>query len=192
MNKLALTTMKIVVLDRDGVINKDSDDYIKTPDEWIPIEGSLQAIARLNHAGYRVYIATNQSGLGRGLFTIETLHAIHQKMVSEIQAQGGHIEAILFCPHTPEDHCDCRKPKTGLLLDIARRANQSLKGVPVIGDSFRDLEAAWAVEAAPILVKTGKGELTLSKHRKALENIPIFDNLGSAVDKLINQETVNS
>lgn len=183
--------MKLAILDRDGVINQDSDHYIKSPEEWVPIAGSLKAIARLNHAGFRVYIATNQSGLGRGLFSIETLHAIHQKMVGEIQAHGGHVEAILFCPHTPEDHCDCRKPNVGLLLEIARRSNQSLKGVPIIGDSFRDLEAAWTVEALPILVKTGKGEMTLAKHRQELLETPVFTDLASAVDMLISQETQN-
>jgi len=184
--------MKLAILDRDGVINQDSDQYIKTPDEWVPIEGSLKAIARLNHAGYRVFVATNQSGLGRGLFSIETLHTIHQKMMDEIQAQGGHIEAILFCPHVPEDHCDCRKPNPGLLLEIARRANQSLKDVPIIGDSYRDLEAARTVGAVPILVKTGKGLLTLSKHAKDLRDTLIFDDLASAVDMLIRKETQNT
>jgi D-glycero-D-manno-heptose 1,7-bisphosphate phosphatase len=180
--------MKIAILDRDGVINKDSDQYIKSPDEWIAIEGSLKAIARLNHAGYRVYIATNQSGLGRGLFSIETLHDIHQKMMAEIQQEGGHVDAIFFCPHTPEDHCECRKPNAGLLLEIARRANQSLKDVPVFGDSYRDLVAAWAVEASPILVKTGKGEMTMAKHAHELVEIPIYKDLASAVDMLISQE----
>jgi len=181
--------MKLVILDRDGVINQDSDHYIKSPEEWIPIEGSLKAIARLNHAGYRVYIATNQSGLGRGLFRIETLHAIHQKMVEAIEAHGGHVEAILFCPHTPEEHCDCRKPNAGLLLEIAKRANQNLKDVPVIGDSFRDIQAAWAVNATPILVKTGKGQLTLDMHERELLDIAKFNDLAEAVEMLIKQES---
>ncbi len=177
--------MKLVVLDRDGVINQDSDQYIKSPDEWIPIEGSLNAIARLSRAGVHIFVATNQSGLGRGLFDIETLHAIHQKMLNEIQHLGGTIDAILFCPHAPDEHCHCRKPQPGLYKEIARRTGQSMKGVPVIGDSFRDLEAAIAVDAYPILVKTGKGSRTIENHATELADIPIYDDLASAVDRIL-------
>jgi D-glycero-D-manno-heptose 1,7-bisphosphate phosphatase len=177
--------MKLVILDRDGVINQDSDQYVKSPEEWIPIDGSLHAIARLCHAGYRVFVATNQSGLARGLFDIETLHAIHQKMLKEVHHQGGTIDAILFCPHGPEDQCDCRKPKPGLYMQIASRAGQSLKGIPVIGDSLRDLQAAEAVGARPILVRTGKGERTLAQHADQIADIPIFDDLASAVESLL-------
>ena len=184
--------MKLAILDRDGVINQDSDDYIKSPEEWIPIEGSLQAVARLNRAGYRVFLASNQSGLGRGLFSIETLHDIHRKLVEELERQGGHIDGILFCPHTPDEQCNCRKPKPGLLLEIAHRANQNLRGVPVIGDSYRDLQAALSVEAMPILVRTGKGERTLREHRRELDKILVFDDLAGAVDMLINREAAPS
>jgi D-glycero-D-manno-heptose 1,7-bisphosphate phosphatase len=177
--------MKLVILDRDGVINHDSDQYIKSPSEWIPIEGSLNAIARLSHAGYRVFIATNQSGLARGLFDIETLHEIHQKMLSEVQRRGGTIDAILFCPHGPEEQCGCRKPQPGLYLEVARRAGHSIKGIPVIGDSLRDLQAAEAVGARPILVRTGKGERTIAQHADHLADIPIFDDLASAVESLL-------
>lgn len=180
---------KLAILDRDGVINQDSDDYIKSPEEWIPIEGSLQAIARLNRAGYRVFVATNQSGLGRGLFSIETLHRIHHRMVDELERHGGHVDGILFCPHVPEEQCDCRKPKPGLLMEIAQRVNQGLKGVPVIGDSYRDLQAGLAVEALPILVRTGKGERTLQERGRELGKTPVFADLSSAVDMLINRET---
>ena len=186
-SKSVLTDKKLVILDRDGVINEDSDDYIKSPSEWRPIEGSLQAIARLNRAGFRVYVATNQSGLSRGLFTIETLHEIHRKMLDELQHLGGSVEAILFCPHGPDHHCDCRKPKPGLYLDIARRNNISLEGIPVIGDSFRDIEAAWAVNARPILVRTGKGAKTEAANAKALREVEIHDDLESAADQLIKE-----
>ena len=152
--------MKLVILDRDGVINHDSDSYIKSPDEWRPIPGSLEAIARLNHAGYMVILATNQSGVGRGLFEVSTLNAIHDRMHRALAQIGGRIDAIFFCPHAQDANCACRKPKAGLLEEIARRFSIDLKGVPVIGDALRDLQAAAAVGAAPILVLTGKGEKT--------------------------------
>ena len=185
--KSAHTDKKLVILDRDGVINEDSDAYIKSPAEWRPIEGSLQAIARLNRAGFKVYVATNQSGLARSLFTIETLNRIHQKMLDMLQHHGGNLAAVLFCPHGPDDDCDCRKPKPGLYLEIAERNNISLQGVPVIGDSFRDIEAALTVNARPILVRTGKGSKTEQQHADELQDIEIYDDLASTVDTLINE-----
>jgi len=178
--------MKLVILDRDGVINHDSDNYIKSEDEWIPIDGSLEAIAALNQAGYRVVVATNQSGLGRGLFDIDTLNAMHNKMHQALKAVGARVEAIFFCPHTPEDSCDCRKPKAGMLQQIAHRFFTELEGVPVIGDSKRDLDAALEVGAQPILVLTGKGQKTLDTLDTA-HNIPVYDNLASAVDALLSE-----
>lgn len=152
--------MKLVILDRDGVINHDSVSYIKSPEEWRPIAGSLEAIARLNQAGFHVILATNQSGVGRGLFEVSTLNAIHDKMHRALAQIGGRIDAIFFCPHALEANCECRKPKAGLLEEIARRFNVDLKGVPTIGDALRDLQAAQAVGAAPVLVLTGKGKKT--------------------------------
>ena len=152
--------MKLVILDRDGVINFDSAEFIKNPDEWQPIPGSLEAIARLNQAGYHVVIATNQSGVGRGLLDMATLSAIHDKMHKALAQAGGRIDAVFYCPHAQEADCNCRKPKPGLLEDIARRFNTDLTGAPCIGDSLRDLEAAARVEAQPILVLTGKGKNT--------------------------------
>lgn len=152
--------MKLVVLDRDGTINHDSDQYIKSPAEWKPIKGSLDAIARLTQAGWRVVVATNQSGIGRGLFDMSTLNAIHDTMQRAVQQAGGRIDAIFFCPHAADSNCECRKPKPGMLLEIARRMNASLEGVPVVGDSLRDLQAAAAVGARPVLVLTGKGRKT--------------------------------
>ncbi len=152
--------MKLVILDRDGVINHDSASYIKSPDEWKPIPGSLEAIALLNQAGYRVLIATNQSGVGRGLFEMATLNAIHDKMHRALGLVGGRVDGIFYCPHTQDAGCACRKPKPGLLEEIASRFGVSLEGVPAIGDSLRDLQAATAVGAQPILVLTGKGKKT--------------------------------
>lgn len=179
---------KLIILDRDGVINHDSDDYIKSPQEWQPIEGSLEAIARLNHAGYRVVVATNQSGIARKLFTIDTLVDMHNKMIRLTEEAGGHIEAIFFCPHAPKDDCDCRKPKPGMYIDISKRFHYPLQDIPVIGDSLRDLQSAAAVNAQPYLVKTGKGEKTVSLlEESGLGNIPIFDNLAHAADYLISE-----
>lgn len=151
----------LIILDRDGVINFDSDNYIKNPDEWQPIPGSLEAIARLTHAGWAVAVATNQSGIERGLFDISTLHAIHNKMVQAINAAGGRIDGIFFCPHTNSSNCQCRKPAPGLMRDIATRFNRDLAGVPVVGDSLRDLQAGAAMQCDLWLVRTGKGERTL-------------------------------
>jgi D-glycero-D-manno-heptose 1,7-bisphosphate phosphatase len=152
--------MKLVILDRDGVINLDSDMYIKSPDEWRPIPGSVDAIARLNQWGYRVVVATNQSGVGQGLFDMDKLNAIHDKMSKVVAQAGGRIDAIFFCPHTNADKCSCRKPRAGMLEEIASRYNTDLTGVPAIGDSLRDLEAAETVDAQPMLVLTGKGRKT--------------------------------
>jgi len=152
--------MKLVVLDRDGVINLDSEHYIKSPEEWKPIAGSLEAIARFTQAGFRVVVATNQSGVGRGLFDMATLNAIHDKMHKAVNQLGGRIDAVFFCPHAQDAGCACRKPQPGMLLEIAERFNVALAGVPAIGDSLRDLQAASAAGARPILVLTGKGEPT--------------------------------
>ncbi len=149
--------MKLIILDRDGVINYDSDQFIKNPEEWKPIPGSLEAIARLSQADYRVVVATNQSGIGRGLFDMPTLNAIHDKMHKSVALAGGRIDAVFFCPHTNDANCACRKPKSGMLEEIATRYGVSLKGVPAVGDSLRDLQAAARVDAQPILVLSGKG-----------------------------------
>ena len=152
--------MKLIVLDRDGTINADSDQYIKSPAEWKPIRGSIEGIARLTQADWRIVVATNQSGLARGLFGISTLHAIHDTMHRAVAHAGGRIDAIFFCPHAEVDECGCRKPKPGMLHEIAERMNVDLSEVPVVGDSLRDLQAAAACRARPILVLTGKGKMT--------------------------------
>jgi D-glycero-D-manno-heptose 1,7-bisphosphate phosphatase len=176
--------MKLVILDRDGVINQDSDSYIKGPDEWRPIPGSLGAIARLNHAGYHVVLATNQSGVGRGLFEVSTLNAIHDKMHRALAQIGGRIDAIFFCPHSQDANCTCRKPRAGLLEEIARRFNVELTGVPVIGDSLRDLQAAATVGAMPMLVLTGKGEKTRAAGGLP-EGTEVYADLAEAVRSIV-------
>lgn len=176
--------MKLVILDRDGVINYHSDQFIKSPEEWRPIPGSLEAIASLNQAGFRVVVASNQSGLGRGLLDMATLNAIHGKMHAQLARVGGRIEAIFFCPHAADSRCQCRKPRPGLLLEIALRLHAELKGVPVIGDSLRDLQAAHAAGAAPILVRTGKGRLTLET-AELPPGTRVFDDLAEAVHVLL-------
>jgi D-glycero-D-manno-heptose 1,7-bisphosphate phosphatase len=163
---MSSSASKLVILDRDGVINYDSDQYVKSADEWIPLPGSLEAIAELNQAGFHVTVATNQSGLARGLFTINDLHAMHQKMMDLLAPMGGRVDSIFFCPHVDEDQCNCRKPLPGLMRDIASRYRKAdsalpLTGVPIVGDSLRDLEAATVLGASPHLVLTGKGQKTV-------------------------------
>ena len=148
--------MKLVILDRDGTINADSDDYVKSPEEWMPLPGALEAIARLNQAGWHVVIASNQSGLGRGLFDVASLNAIHTKMVKMLAGVGGRVDAVFYCPHSPEESCNCRKPLPGLFEQIGSRFGVPLKGVPTAGDSSRDLQAGSAAGCEPHLVLTGK------------------------------------
>lgn len=152
-----MTPVKLIILDRDGTINEDRDDFVKSPDEWVPLPGALEAIARLNHAGWHTVVATNQSGLGRGTFDMATLNAMHAKMNQLLAKQGGRIDAVFFCPHTPEDGCACRKPLPGLFEQIGARFGVELNDVPVVGDALRDLQAGVAVGCRPHLVRTGKG-----------------------------------
>lgn len=178
--------MKLIILDRDGVINHDSDAYIKSPEEWKPIDGSLEAIARLNHAGYIVVVASNQSGLARGYFDIEALSAMHQKMDEMLVKIGGQVDAVFYCPHGPNDECDCRKPRPGMLLEIGQRFNVPLKDVVFIGDSISDIKAASNARAQAILVRTGKGvkaEKIMQAECKA--PVPVFDDLASAVTEIL-------
>jgi D-glycero-D-manno-heptose 1,7-bisphosphate phosphatase len=155
---------KMIILDRDGVINHDSDDYIRTPDEWLPINGSLEAIKRLKKAGYLVTVATNQSGIGRGLFSLETLQQMHDKFRGLLAQRDTEIDGIFFCPHLPTDNCICRKPKPGLLFQIAQKFDINLKQTVFVGDTFTDIQAARMAGAIPALVQTGKGMSTIEKH----------------------------
>ena len=178
--------MRLIILDRDGVINEDSDDYIKSPDEWHPIPGSLDAIARLNHAGYAVAIASNQSGIARGYFTLETLSAMNVKMADMLSPLGGRIDAMFFCPHGPDDNCDCRKPKPGLLIEIANRFQVNLGNVMFVGDNINDVKAARAAGAKPVIVRTGKGRKTADMiAQDNVEQIPVYEDLSDVVDSIL-------
>ncbi len=181
--------MKLIVLDRDGVINRDSDDFIKSPEEWQLLPGSAEAIARLTQARYQVVVATNQSGVARGYFDLGVLNRIHEKMQREVSLAGGRIDAIFFCPHGPDDGCECRKPKPGMFRDIERRLQTKLNGLPAIGDSLRDLQAAQAVGARAILVRSGKGVLTEKQLAESplAEAVELFDDLAAAVDGLLSE-----
>jgi D-glycero-D-manno-heptose 1,7-bisphosphate phosphatase len=176
--------MKLIVLDRDGVINFDSAHYIKNPNEWIAIPGSLEAIALLNQSGYRVAIATNQSGISRGIYDVATLNAIHDKMFQALAKLGGRVDALFYCPHANEDNCTCRKPKPGMMQEIGHRFGVDMHGVPVIGDALRDLQAGVAIGMQPILVRTGKGEETLAAGGLP-EGTLVYDDLAAAVQALV-------
>jgi D-glycero-D-manno-heptose 1,7-bisphosphate phosphatase len=175
----------LIILDRDGVINRDSNAFIKTSAEWQPLPGSIEAIAALTGAGFTLAVASNQSGIARGLFDQDALDAMHHKMLSLIDTAGGRINKIVICPHGPDDGCDCRKPKPGLLEQLARYFETSLAGVPVIGDAQRDLEAAAAVGASPILVRSGKGAKTEAALPERFVNVPVYDDLDAAARALI-------
>ena len=174
----------LVILDRDGVINKDSAAFVKNVDEFQPLPGSIEAIAALGRAGYTVAVASNQSGLARGLFNRKALRAMHRKLRRLVAAAGGRIDRIVVCPHGPDDGCHCRKPRPGLLLRLARHYRTSLDSVPVIGDSMRDLEAAQAAGAVPILVRTGNGRQTERQLPAGLRDIPVYDDLAAAAKEL--------
>lgn len=176
--------MELVILDRDGVINQDSSKYIRSPEEWIPIPGSLDAISRLNRAGYRVVIASNQSAIARRLFDIDTLNRIHETMHRQLAEVGGHVDAIFICPCLPKDNCECRKPKPGMLLEISERLRTPLEKVAYIGDKLIDVQTARAAGARPFLVKTGDGKKTL-KSKEKLDDVAVFENLAEAADTLI-------
>ena len=181
-------TDKLIILDRDGVINFDSPHYIKTPEEWIPIPGSLEAIGKLKNHGWTVTIATNQSGIGRGLMTFNDLFIIHTKMLNSIRQFGGEIDGIFFCPHHPDYNCECRKPKPGMLIDICKRFRFDTQDCIFVGDSLRDLLAAKFINAKTFLVLTGNGQKTLDEHKTGLTSLPknvgIFDDLLSVIKKI--------
>ncbi len=177
--------MKLLILDRDGVINHDSDQYIKNPDEWRPVPGSLDAIAQLTQSGWRIAVATNQSGISRGLFTMETLNAMHTKMHKAVTQAGGRIDAVFYCPDKADSNSPCRKPNPGMLLSIAERFNTPLNAVPMVGDSLRDLQAASAVGARPILVLSGNGRKTRKKGELP-EGTRVFADLAAVARELMN------
>lgn len=172
--------VSMVILDRDGVINHDSDQYIKSVDEWIPIDGSLDAIARLNAAGFPVTVATNQSGIGRGYYDLATLDAMHDKFRRLLAEKGGSVDGIVFCPHLPGDHCACRKPQPGMLQQLAEQFSVDLADSIFVGDTASDVQTARAVGAQPVLVKTGKGERTLARG-EGIEGVPVYEDLAHFV-----------
>jgi D-glycero-D-manno-heptose 1,7-bisphosphate phosphatase len=176
--------VKVVLLDRDGVINQDRDDYVKSPEEWQPIPGSLEAIARLGDAGFRVVVLSNQSGLARGLFDAATLDAIHAKMQRAVEEAGGRLEAVFFCPHAPDAGCDCRKPKVGLIRQAEEALGKSLVGAPLVGDKPSDLALARNAGCRPVLVRTGKGGST--ERTEELEDVAVFDDLASFVAETLS------
>ena len=179
----------LVILDRDGVINEDSDEFIKTLDEWIPIPGSIEAIARLSRHGFTVVVATNQSGIGRGIIDLDDLEAMHERLAELVDAAGGKIAGIFYCPHHPDDNCECRKPKPGLITAIEDEFGESALGCWTIGDSLRDLEAGERKGCVPVLVRTGKGERTLAKLQKdnspEWQGLRVYADLAAAADALI-------
>lgn len=182
-----LAHRKLIILDRDGVINLDSSRFVKTPDEWIPIPGSIEAIAKFHRAGYIVAVASNQSGLARGLFDRAALRAMHRKFRRVVAAAGGRVDRIVVCPHGPDDGCVCRKPKPGLLQRLARHYDTDLAGVPVVGDSLRDLQAAARAGARPILVRTGNGDNTAASLTDDLRSVEVFDDLAATADQLTRE-----
>lgn len=173
-----------VILDRDGVINKESTDYVKSPEEWLPIAGSLEAIARLNQAGVQVFVATNQSGIGRGYYDEEMLELIHHKMHEELKRVGAHVDGVYYCPHHPDDNCRCRKPRPQMLVKIAHDFNLDLQDAFFVGDSWRDMQAAIEVGAKPILVMTGNGKDTLHSIED-LREVVVYGNLSEVVDDIL-------
>lgn len=175
--------MRLLILDRDGVINQESDRFIKSPEEWIPIPGSLEAVARANAAGYRVVVVSNQSGLARGIIDVGQLHLVHQKMHQRLAEHGGRIDAVFFCPHGPGEGCACRKPRPGLFRELSERLHLPLVGVPAVGDRLTDLQAARAAGARPILVETGRGRHTRDANPE-LRSLPVYEDLAAVIDEL--------
>ena len=182
-----MTRPGLVVIDRDGVINEDSDEFIKSVAEWRPIRGSLEAIAALHRGGWKVAVVTNQSGVGRGLYDEPTLGRIHQHMRERVRAAGGELAGVYYCPHLPDAGCGCRKPKPGMFRALERDLGLSVVGAPYIGDRISDVEAADAVGARPILVRTGTGALTEAALRKRRVRVPVFDDLAAAARSLLDE-----
>jgi D-glycero-D-manno-heptose 1,7-bisphosphate phosphatase len=184
-----LDSVKLIILDRDGVVNEDSDDYIKSADEWVPIPGSIEAIAALHKAGFIVVIATNQSGISRKYFDEFDLTTMHEKMSSLVEEEGGQISGVFFCPHGPDDDCDCRKPRTGLLKQIECEFGTSVAGAPFVGDSEKDLLAAKLAGCQPVLVQTGKGARTaLELAPGELSDLVIYPDLAAYVESLLQEK----
>lgn len=180
--------MNFVILGRDGVINEPVDGGVASPQQLRFIPGALEAVARLNHADVRVCLATNQPGVGEGLFDYDALFAVHERIAQELHKVGGHIDAIAFCPHAPDDHCDCRKPRPGLFQELSRRLQISLEGVPALGHNVVDVQAAAAAGATPMLVRTGSGQAAIDSGHEALQDIRVFDDLSAFAESIIHDQ----
>lgn len=187
-------TVPLVILGRDGILNEFREGHVTEPEEWTPVPGALEAVARINHAGWHTVVATNQSGIGRGMIDMSAVNAVHARMHQLLQAQGGRIDAVFFCPHTPEDGCDCRKPLPGLMLDIARRYGISLQGVPMVGDTLRDLQAAQAAGCEPHLVLSGRARgLPADALQAILDQVPqarVHNSLDAFADFLLARDNI--
>ena len=181
--------MKLLILGRDGILNEYREDHVKAPEEWVPIRGALEALSRLNHAGWHAVVATNQAGIGRGMIDMAAVNAIHQQMVRLAQASGGRIDAVFFCPHTPEERCDCRKPLPGMMREIGRRYGVDLRAVPMVADTLRDLLAAQAAGCVPHLVLSGRAaDLDDASLRQILQQVPgttVHRDLAAFADHLV-------
>ena len=184
--------MKLVILGRDGILNQYREDHVKAPDEWLPIDGALDAVARLNHAGWHVVVATNQSGIGRGMIDMASVNAVHVHMAQRVQAVGGRIDAVFFCPHTPEDHCECRKPLPGMMRDIGSRYGVDLSTVPMASDTLRDMQAAQAAGCPAHFILSGRaaqgGDELLSQVRQQIPGVHIHPSLLAFVDHLLGEQ----
>ena len=187
---------RLVILGRDGILNVYRDDHVKSPDEWEPIPNALEAVARLNHAGWHTVVATNQSGIGRGMIDMASINTVHQRMMQRLAEAGGRLDAVFFCPHTPEDDCDCRKPRPGLMKQIAQRYGIELRTVPMVADTLRDLQAAHAAGCEPHLVRTGRAAaLTDKQVVEIVQQVPmteVHDSLSEFVDFLLERAHVPS
>ncbi len=187
-------TTKLVILGRDGILNEYREAHVTAPEEWVPVPGALEAVARLNHAGWHVVVATNQAGIGRGMIDMAAINAVHVHMNQQLMAQGARIDAVFFCPHTPEEGCDCRKPRPGMMRDIARRYGVDLRSVPLVGDTLRDLQAAAAAGCEPHLVLTGRAAgLGDEQLRQMLGQVPgtqVHADLAAFVDFLMQRDHV--
>ena len=183
---------KLIILGRDGILNEFREDHIKSPEEWVPVPGALEAVARLNHAGWHVVVATNQSGIGRGMIDMAAVNAVHAHMLRALQALGGRIDAVFFCPHTPDDGCDCRKPLPGMAREIGRRYGVDLRQVPMVGETLRDLQAARAAGCEPHLVRSGRAKaLDAAQLASLLEQVPgtfVHSDLGELATHLLERE----
>lgn len=184
---------KLIILGRDGILNVFREAHVKDPEEWEPIAGALEAVARLNHAGWHLVLATNQAGIGRGMIDMASVNAIHQHMMKKLAEVGGRIDAVFFCPHTPEDHCDCRKPMPGMMHQIGERYGVDLQGVPMVADTLRDLEAAWAAGCAPHLVRTGRAAQAtpaeLAQWQQSVPGTVVHADLAAFADHLLSAES---